>query len=553
MQSRGPLYYLRTSLVAPRADTDSDDDTGTDVEEDDGFPTWIIGVILSFSACCLSNTGVNMQKLAHNRKKRLPHHNVVKDPRWIIGMASVIVGSVLDLVSYGFASMSLLAPLGATTLIVNLFVAPCMLGEQLTRYDIIVTLIILSGTVLSVAFGSKADASFTAAELKHLYTYTLFIVYISITIALVIPALVFLIVIYKRSKKPTSNAFMPSRHGDSPVDSASMGPEPSSTPVIKKTYIVTDGQRRIEAFLYPCMAGVCGAHSVLFAKSSTAMVLESISSGDNQFDQPLPYFFIVFLGFLLVMQMKFLNNGLARADALYVVPIYQVCWVVMNAVVGMTYFRDFAEMTTLSAVMFAIGILITSIGVGLLSRRESTAVPELDLVTLTAQDTESILRRPEVKPGVCIDPETGVVTVDHTCELEVRALLVQQLEARLNLTEYGQIVAAEVAKAEAKAAAAKEKRKQARKLKKQRKQQQRGAGAGSSATDHESPAANDGSPITDKATARRDSAGNNSAITGVLKRFSFGDAGDEDNLDSIAPGYAHISTLHSLDVDISLN
>jgi hypothetical protein len=46
--------------------------------------------------------------------------------------------------------------------------------------------------------------------------------------------------------------------------------------------------------------------------------------GDNQFTQPGSYFFLVLLVVFLLLQMKLLNAGLERADALFVVPIYQV-------------------------------------------------------------------------------------------------------------------------------------------------------------------------------------------------------------------------------------
>lgn len=53
----------------------------------------------------------------------------------------MIIGSVCDLISFGFAPMSLLAPLGAMTLVVNMFVAPCFLNESLSRRDVIWTLV----------------------------------------------------------------------------------------------------------------------------------------------------------------------------------------------------------------------------------------------------------------------------------------------------------------------------------------------------------------------------------------------------------------------------
>jgi hypothetical protein len=41
------------------------------------------------------------------------------DPYWVGGFLCVLIGSLSDLASFGFADMSLLAPLGAMTLVVS--------------------------------------------------------------------------------------------------------------------------------------------------------------------------------------------------------------------------------------------------------------------------------------------------------------------------------------------------------------------------------------------------------------------------------------------------
>jgi hypothetical protein len=170
----------------------------------DWFPDWVIGVLLAFGGCTLSNfgtlspsfkphdsvvpdcvcrssllflilsliepacclscgivmAGINMFKLAHNRmaeeEKRMKEinewghgldadgrrnltseqesekkaavesktSNVCCHPIWVLGSVCVALGAILDLVSFAFASVSLLAPIGAMTLVVNLFMAP---------------------------------------------------------------------------------------------------------------------------------------------------------------------------------------------------------------------------------------------------------------------------------------------------------------------------------------------------------------------------------------------------------------------------------------------
>lgn len=109
------------------------------------FPLWIVGVILAFLGCVLSNLGVNLQKLCHDRatavaaeaaeQTRLnplllgtpdivsgespPNAKPPKpppvycNPLWLLGLICIAVGSVMDLCSFAFAPLSLLAPLGA--------------------------------------------------------------------------------------------------------------------------------------------------------------------------------------------------------------------------------------------------------------------------------------------------------------------------------------------------------------------------------------------------------------------------------------------------------
>jgi hypothetical protein len=94
-----------------------------------GVPGWVIGVVLSFGGCTLSNAGVNLQKLCHTKLSALRHNSVdaveadggktpegpkyFTQPLWIGGLLCIGIGSAMDLVSFAFAPLSLLAPLGA--------------------------------------------------------------------------------------------------------------------------------------------------------------------------------------------------------------------------------------------------------------------------------------------------------------------------------------------------------------------------------------------------------------------------------------------------------
>lgn len=121
------------------------------------------------------------------------------------------------------------------TLVVNMFIAPCCVKEKLTLRDGLSTLVILSGTVLSLVFGSKSDHEYTLETLVDLYSQPLFIGYACFFVIYVAAMVVLLryLTIKKRRR----------RHSFTPFDA------------------------KMERFAYPSLAGAFGAHSVLFAKS----------------------------------------------------------------------------------------------------------------------------------------------------------------------------------------------------------------------------------------------------------------------------------------------
>ncbi len=260
--------------------------------------------------------------------------SLLRDPVWLLGMTSVILGSVADLLSFSMAPMSLLAPLGAMTLVINLFTAPCFLGEALTVYDVGATIVILVGTVISLLFGSKSTQTYDLDELMALYRARGFIIY-AFAVCAVVTALVRVLWLIRRKDRVQHKALTPREHA-------------------------------IEAFGYPFLSGVVGAHSVLFTKSTGEIVQQTIA-GNNQFAHVLPYVFLVGLGVCLFSQVRLLNAALARADSLYVVPVYQVSWVLSNVVVSMAYFQDYTNMSSFAMGMFTFGVAVTCLGVGLLS------------------------------------------------------------------------------------------------------------------------------------------------------------------------------------------
>ena len=72
------------------------------------------------------------------------------------------------------------------TLVVNVLMAPVILKERLTRVDVIATAVIVSGTVLSVAFGSKESTDHDISERTCRCT----VIIVAVVVAVVVVAAV---------------------------------------------------------------------------------------------------------------------------------------------------------------------------------------------------------------------------------------------------------------------------------------------------------------------------------------------------------------------------
>lgn len=324
-----------------------------------GFPNWALGVIFSLVGCSMSNLGINMQKLSHMKideevaaDKTKLRRSAVTHPIWLTGMAIAILGSFIDLAAFAFADISLLAPLGAMTLVINMFIAPCISKEKLTKRDIASTVVILAGTVLSVFFGSKSSKDYDLDELIELFTRSTFVIYIIIYGAYLVASIILVWRLNRRVRTGTAWRY----------------------------------DRQIASIAYPVLAGTCGAHSCLFAKSCAEILKQFFSKDASALTKPVPYFLAFFLFFFLALQVRFLNDGLKVADALLVVPVYQVCWVVMNIVVGMIYFQEYQNMSSLSLSLFSVGVLITLVGVYLLATRMPSAPAHAAEATVTSPE-----------------------------------------------------------------------------------------------------------------------------------------------------------------------
>jgi drug/metabolite transporter (DMT)-like permease len=76
---------------------------------------------------------------------------------WLFGFAVFLIGELLNFVSMSFASQTLLAVLGSFSPLSNVFMAPFLLKEPITRGDILALPLIIGGAIVVVFYSDHSS------------------------------------------------------------------------------------------------------------------------------------------------------------------------------------------------------------------------------------------------------------------------------------------------------------------------------------------------------------------------------------------------------------
>ena len=77
----------------------------------------------------------------------------------------VLIDCILDILSFGFADLSLIAALGAISLLFNAMIATRFLQERMTRRDSLGTFLVFAGTTTSVIFANRKTPAYAVDQL----------------------------------------------------------------------------------------------------------------------------------------------------------------------------------------------------------------------------------------------------------------------------------------------------------------------------------------------------------------------------------------------------
>lgn len=276
----------------------------------------VIGCTLAICGNLLISVSLNLQKLTHMRnEKREVSIHYTRNPLWWLGVSMMVIGEVGNFSAYGYAPASLVAPLGTTTVIANMFLAAIFLKEKIESANLFGSALAVIGAVLVVAFAPKQETVLDGEMLNQQLMQTSFIVYICVEFA-ILGILFFLLYVRK--------------------------------------------MRRV--VLYLLVVAVIASFSVISAKAVSSMV-QITFSGRSQLTYITFYIMVLIMVSTAVIQVKYLNQAMKNFESTTVVPTNFVFFTISAIIAGIVFYKEFWGMTALEIFMFLFGCVMSFVGV----------------------------------------------------------------------------------------------------------------------------------------------------------------------------------------------
>uniref|UniRef100_A0A7S3LR87 Uncharacterized protein n=1 Tax=Aplanochytrium stocchinoi TaxID=215587 RepID=A0A7S3LR87_9STRA len=327
----------------------------TEEEKNDDVNLWYVGVIIYALGAFSMALGVVLQKYSINREHIIhpdpsSQRPLPKQPLWVLGIILYGASGGLLSAALGFAAQSLLTPLMSIVIISNALLARFLLYEPITKRDTISIGIIVIAVIATTVSAPSVEQKPTTEELIELYKEAGFIVYVILLLIL----LSFFYIANKRIGKKKLN------HEDT-----------------------TAREDFLYAFSFGASAGCWGGLTVTMMKSAITIIQDKINTGGFGaiFTEGLMYGLVIILGTCWYMQLKWINLGLERFPAVFVVSIEAVLNKIIGVSGGILYFQEYKLFTVGKAIGFVFGLGLGVFGIILFALRDNTVGPEEDFFT----------------------------------------------------------------------------------------------------------------------------------------------------------------------------
>mmetsp|Transcript_12826 Transcript_12826/g.14724 ORF Transcript_12826/g.14724 Transcript_12826/m.14724 type:complete len:416 (-) Transcript_12826:99-1346(-) len=361
-------------------------------EDDEPICCTYIGVtIYTLGAFCMA-LGVNLQKYSINKEiakypdEKEQRRGLWCQPIWVAGILTYASSGGLLSAALLFASQSQLAPLMSVVIVSNAILARILLNEPISKRDLTAICIIIIAVIMTTLSAPQSTEKYTSEELIALYKEPGFGIFIAILISCL---LLFFI----------SNRFVLAKVAENPPRTSRMLMECTKA----DPNYVPKYQENLFAFSYGGQAGLWGGLCVTMMKSALSVIVDESEQGGiaGIFTNGLTYGLLAVLIACWTLQLYWINAGLERYPAVFVVSIEAVLNELIAVSGGVLYFQEYTQFTPKATSFFVLGLAAGVGGIFLFATRnnfETEDVFEDCCARKVIKDDPNKLVRP-VEPG----------------------------------------------------------------------------------------------------------------------------------------------------------
>jgi len=280
----------------------------------------VIGLLLAVVSNIVIAGALNLQKISGLKAKDegLDFH---KSRRWWAAVILMCVGEFGNFTAYAFAPATLVAPLGAVSVVANSAISS-LLGLEAFRFqDIVGTALVVCGGCVLVLFAPAGEANFSLQELESYLLGGVFLVYFGLVLSVYI-----MLHLYRIHSSNRSG------------------------PVIDLV-----------------MTAIIGSITVLATKGFSTSLRRTIQGRENAFSSPLTYAMFVVILVTAAIQVRDINRALMRYGTSQVMPVYYVLFTLASICGSVVLYHEFAVVSGTRRLIFLAGCCITFFGVILIT------------------------------------------------------------------------------------------------------------------------------------------------------------------------------------------
>lgn len=323
--------------------------------------------------------GTNIMKLAINRRLLLPpdeRPRLSRLPMWTGGFAMFALGTAMSFGAFKFAAQSLLSGLGSVQFLSQVFFSRFILHEKIEKYAYAGVALIITGCVFIVIFGAHGTKNYRPEELAALYGRSEYVCYLL--------GAGFLACVVSLAYSSMKQKIMRDR-GIGRFDIAKS----------------TIRERQILAMFFSIKSALFGTQAVVLAKSLSMLLIQALHP-NPAYSNPLFSYqtYFIILGFIgsATYWVTRLNHGLRLFEAVYLIPMMQICWIVFSTVAGGIYYEEFIGFGQKEYGAYAVGFVFVLVGVAMLCPRDDTKSLNAADVIYDIVSEENPLVSPSARP-----------------------------------------------------------------------------------------------------------------------------------------------------------